>query len=309
MINYKNRNSMNTSRICSLALAALAALSCADEPVGSTGNEGIETTIALSLTAAPELPGLAGTRALEEPVNEGTGPGYIVEDFWLLQFNENGQRLGSPRYYTMPTVTSTTAVAVIIPPAGKIYRCVLLANIHSDAFNTVLGPVITLADLKTVYKRLSKLKDMYNAGGLDPDLLMNGTVDVTSTTTSLTCALYRTVAKLTLTLNNTATSGVTITSVQLRNVPDRLFYVDRLLDGDAPPSPSPAQSDVFDLPVDTLDLAPGDAVETLRYYLPRNRQGTTGASTEAGKNVGAPGRATYVEIMAVTAGAIEDGGG
>jgi uncharacterized protein (TIGR02145 family) len=50
-------------------------------------------------------------------------------------------------------------------------------------------------------------------------------------------------------------------------------------------------------------------MKTLRYYLPRNRQGTTGASTEAGKNVGAPGRATYIEIMAVTTGAIEDGGG
>jgi hypothetical protein len=302
---------MNTSRICSLALAALAALSCADEPADLAGNEGIETTIALSLTAAPETPGLAGSRALPDPleVNEGTGPGYVVEDFWLLQFDQDGYRLGAPRYYLMPSMASSTAVAVIIPPVGKIYKCVLIANTHSDAFHATLGSVTTLEGLKTVYKRIWNLEDLYNATDDAPDLLMNGTVNVTSSTTSLTCALYRNVAKLTLTLTNDSGSGVTITSVQLRNVPDRLFYADRLLDGAATPSPSPAQSGLFDLPVDEFELAPDAPVKTLRYYLPRNRQGTTGTSTEAQKNLLAPGRATYIEIMAVTAGAIEDGGG
>ncbi|MDR2130652.1 MAG: DUF4906 domain-containing protein [Odoribacteraceae bacterium] len=303
---------MNISRICSLALVALAALSCADEPVGSTGNEGLETTIALSLAAVPEeAPGLAGTRALPDPleVEEGTAPGYIVKDFWMLQFNENGVRIGAPRYYTMPALTSTTAVAVVLPPANTTYQCVLIANTHSESLGTTLGAVTTLAGLATVHERLHGLADLYNPADTPPDLLMNGTVNVTSSTTSLECTLYRNVAKLTLTINNTAASGVTITSARLRNVPNRLFYADRLLDGATPPSPTPAQSGVFDLPVDTLDLAPGAAVETLRYYLPRNRQGTTGASTEAGKNVDAPARATYVEIMAVTAGAIEDGGG
>ncbi|MDR2130224.1 MAG: hypothetical protein LBP56_03500, partial [Odoribacteraceae bacterium] len=114
MINYKHKNSMNTSRICSLALAALAALSCADEPVGSTGNEGIETTIALSLGAVPETPGLAGSRALPDPLEVDEGTGTVVKDFWLLQFNENGQRVGAPRYYLMPA-SNPTAVAVIKP--------------------------------------------------------------------------------------------------------------------------------------------------------------------------------------------------
>jgi uncharacterized protein (TIGR02145 family) len=271
--------------------------------VGSTGNEGREATIALSLTAVPEeAPGLAGSRALPDPldVDEGTGNSYIVKDFWLLQFNENGQRVGSPRYYLMTTMSSTTAVAVLLPPVNETYQCVLIANTHSDALANALGSVTTLAELKTVYKRIWSLDDLYNADGSASDLFMNGTVDVTSATTALTCALYRNVAKLTLTLNNTATSGMTITSVRLRNVPDRLFYFDRLFDGAAPPSPSAAQSGVLDLPADEFDLFPGSAVKTLRYYLPRNRQGTTGASTEAGKNVGAPGRATYIEIMAET---------
>ncbi|MDR2131198.1 MAG: DUF4906 domain-containing protein, partial [Odoribacteraceae bacterium] len=192
---------------------------------------------------------------------------------------------------------------------GEIYKCVVLANTHSDALADALGSVTTLAELKTVYKRVLRAGDMYNSMDASPDLFMNGTVNVTSATTSLTCALYRNVAKLTLTITNHALSGVTITSVQLRNVPDHLFYADQLFNGDATPSPSAAQSGVIDLPVDALELAPGALVKTLRYYLPRNRQGTTGASTEAGKNVGAPGRATYIEIMAVTAGAIEDGGG
>jgi uncharacterized protein (TIGR02145 family) len=293
---------MNTSRICTLALAALAALSCADEPVDSTSNEGIETTIPLSLTTAPELPGLAGTRALPDPLNvdEGTTAGYLVKDFWLLQFDQNGDQVGAPRYYLMTTMSSTTAVAVLLPPAGKTYKCVLLANTHSDAFDITLRAVTTLTDLKAVYKSIGGLGDMYNADrSVDPDLFMNGTVDVTSTTTSLTCALYRNVAKFTLTLNNTATSGVTIISARVRNVPDRLFYADQLLNDDATPSPADDQSKVFDLPVDEFVLAPGAPVNTLRYYLPRNRQGTTGTSAEAQKNLHASLRATYVEIMAV----------
>ncbi|MDR2130120.1 MAG: DUF4906 domain-containing protein, partial [Odoribacteraceae bacterium] len=290
---------MNTLRNFLPALAALAALSCADEPVDPTGNEGIETTIALSLTAVPETPGLAGTRALPDSpvVDEGTDPDYIVKDFWLIQFDENGLRIGAPRYYLMPTLTSTTAVAVIKPTSGT-YKCVLLANTHSEAFGLVLGPIKTLAELKTVYKKIGGLGDMYNAGGLVPDLFMNGTVDIDNGTTALTCALYRNVAKLTLTINNTAASGVTITSVQLRDVSARIFYVDQLFNDDATPSPSSTQSGVLDLPVDAFELAPGDPVKTLCYYLPRNRRGTTGTSTEAQKNLHAPGRATYIEIMA-----------
>ncbi|MDR2129574.1 MAG: DUF4906 domain-containing protein [Odoribacteraceae bacterium] len=291
---------MNTSRICSLALAALAILSCADEPLDPTGNEERETTIALSLTAAPEIPGMSGTRALpaEGTVEEGITAGYIVKDFWLLQFDERGYRVGPPRYYTMPTTGSTTAVAVIKPTSGR-YKCVLLANTHSNALGTALGPINSLDDLKTIHKRIWRLEDMYNAGGLAPDLFMNGTVDVTSDTKTLTCALYRNVAKLTLTLTNNSGSGVTIASVQLRNVPDRLFYADRLFDGAAPPSPSPAQSGAIDLPVEPCAVA-ANSSKTLRYYLPRNCQGTTGTSTEAQKNMYAPGRATYIEIMAVT---------
>ncbi|MDR2131300.1 MAG: DUF4906 domain-containing protein [Odoribacteraceae bacterium] len=297
---------MNTSRNILLALATCAALSCADEPLDPTGNEGHETTITLSLTAAPEAPGLADTRALPDSpvVNEGTGPGYRVKDFWLLQFDQDGYRIGSLRYYLMPSTESTTAVAVVLPPAGETYKCVLLANTHADAFDVTLGAVTTLADLETVHKRIRNLEDMYNATDAAPDLFMNGTVDVTSATTALICTLYRNVAKLTLTLTNDSGSGVTITSVQLRNVPDHLFYADRLFDGVAPPSPSAAQSGLFDLPADELDLASGEPVKTLRYYLPRNRQGTTGTSTEALKNTRAPDRATFIEILAVDDGGV-----
>ncbi|MDR2130260.1 MAG: DUF4906 domain-containing protein, partial [Odoribacteraceae bacterium] len=293
---------MNTSRIYSLALVALAALSCADEPAELAGNEGREATIALSLTAVPEeAPGLAGSRALPDPlnVNEGTAPLYVVKDFWLMQFGQDGIRIGTPRYYTMPTTSSTTAVAVVLPPDGQIYKCVLLANTHADAFDITLRAVTTLEGLKTVYKRIRGLEDMYNSGDAAPDLFMNGTIDIDSDTETLTCALYRNVAKLTLEITNSAASGVTITSARLRNVPDRLFYADQLFNGDATPSPSAAQSGLFDLPVDEFELAPGEPVKTLRYYLPRNRQGITGTSAEDQKNLYAPGRATFIEITAV----------
>ncbi|MDR2131566.1 MAG: DUF4906 domain-containing protein, partial [Odoribacteraceae bacterium] len=136
----------------------------------------------------------------------------------------------------------------------------------------------------------------YNAGNGD-DLLMSGFIDLTggSVPGSLACDLYRNVAKLTLQLINDAGSGLTINSVQLCNVPDRLSYADRLLTTAASPG-----AGFFNLtPVDDkppLPLSPGNNC-TLLYYLPRNRQGITEATEPTQKNVDVPDNATYVQVM------------
>ncbi|MDR2129873.1 MAG: DUF4906 domain-containing protein [Odoribacteraceae bacterium] len=295
---------MNTSRVYLLALATCAVAACAEGPAGrpDAGGEGREALVTLSINAVPETPGTTGTRAIIDPVEEGTAPGYKVTDFWVLQYTgtaDNAILATAPRYYTMSDfiTVNNNLLALILPPAGQTYRCVLVANTHDAALDAgALKNASTLGALKNVSLLVRRLEDTYNDGYGD-DLLMSGFIDLVggSVPGSLACDLYRDVAKLTLTLVNEATSGVTINSVQLCNVPDRFSYADRLLTTAASPG-----AFFFNLtPVDDkppLPLSPGNTC-TLKYYLPRNRQGTTAATVPTQKNVNAPSNATYVQVM------------
>lgn len=294
---------IHTLRNCVLALSVLLAASCTDESVESHPvEEGQEAMVGLSISAAPESRGMLGTRAIdEETVDEGTGTDYKILDFWLLEYNQNGLLIGSPRYYVMSELGEEIYLPIIRPAeAGTEYRCVLLANTHSPAFSVTLAGATTLDKLKTIYKNIRNLSDMYNPGnGVGTgDLFMSGEVPVHHDTEKLDCQLYRNVAKLTLKLTNAAESGVKIVSVQLRNVPDRLFYADRLYEDAPAPSPTLEESGFLDLPVEECVLDPGSAEKTLVYYLPRNCRGTNGADLESQKNVEAPNYATFLEIMA-----------
>ncbi|MDR2131471.1 MAG: fibrobacter succinogenes major paralogous domain-containing protein [Odoribacteraceae bacterium] len=299
---------MNTSRVYLLALATCAVAACAEGPVGrpDTGGEGREARVTLSINAVPEAPGTSDTRAVTDAVEEGTGPGYKVTDFWVLQFTgttDDAMLATAPRYYTMSEFeTNGSVISVILPPGGKTYRYVLLANTHNATLDDGgLRNVATLGALKNVSLPIQKVEDMYNDGNGD-DLLMNGFIDVIggSVPGSLACDLYRNVAKFTLQLINSPGSGVTITSVQLCNVPDRLSYADQLLT-----TVSPRAGFINLLPVDTFDppLEPNPSEQPtlarlLHYYLPRNCQGINpGVEQPHQKNLDAPTQATYVQIM------------
>ncbi|MDR2131262.1 MAG: DUF4906 domain-containing protein [Odoribacteraceae bacterium] len=294
---------MNTSRNYLLALATCAVASCAEGPVGypDAGGEGREALVTLSINAVLESPGTTGTRALPDPnpVNEGTAPDYKVTDFWVLQFTgttDDAILATAPRYYkTSEFESNGSVISVILPPASKTYRCVLLANTHNAAFDAGgLRDVATLGNLKNVSLPVQQVEDMYNKGNGN-DLLMNGYIDINSGTTTLPCDLYRNVARFTLKIVNSPGSGVYINSVQLCNVPDRLSYADQLLTTVSP------RANFIDLsPVDVLSpaLAPGDASQTLHYYLPRNCQGINpDVEQPHQKNQGAPANATYVQVI------------
>jgi uncharacterized protein (TIGR02145 family) len=295
MIKHKNKNNMNTTRNYLLALAALAVASCGDEQIPGTGNEGHEATITLSISAAPEVAGMTGTRAITETIEEGTGSTYKIADFWLLQYNENGNQIGRIQHFVMDGVSSSMAIAVILPPVGRIYTCVVIANTHSDNLIATLGNVATLEEVKNAYKNIRRLEDLYDCGD-DHDLVMNGAVELITTTTALDCQLYRNVAKLTLEITNAANSGLKINSVQLCNVPDRLYHADQLRASNPPVTVT--QPGVFNFPLDACVVNAGDNMKSISYFLPRNCKGTNTASTEAGKNRNIPAGATYVEIQA-----------
>ncbi len=289
---------MKTLRTCFLGLTVLAAVSCAQDPLDSqtVTEQGREALVGLSLRAVPQSAGMPGSRAVTEEIEEGTDAAYKVSDFWLLEYNDRGLMIGSPHYYVMSEFTDGTAVPIILPPAGSEYTCVVLANTHADGFSATLGEATTLDKLKTFCKNIRTQEDTYNAG--TRDLLMNCVVPVTSNTTTLDCQLYRNIAKLTLRLTNREGSDVQINSVQLRNVPDRQFYADRLY-ADAPaPSPAAAEAGFIDWDVEECAIAAGEPTKELVFYLPRNCRGVTGSVLESQKNVDAPFYATFLEIMA-----------
>lgn len=252
--------------------------------------------VGVSLRAVPESNGMPSSRAITDDIEEGTAPDYEVTDFWLLEYNDRGLMIGSPRYYVMSEFSDGMAVPIILPPAGTEYKCVVLANTHSEGFSATLGNATTLEKLKVLCKNIRTQQDMYNAG--TNDLLMNCVVPVTSATSALDCQLYRNIAKLTLRLTNKEGSNVQINSVQLRNVPDRQFYVDQLYADASAPSPTAAEAGFIDWEVEDCQIAAGEPMKTLVFYLPRNCRGENGSSLESQKNVDAPVYATFLEIMA-----------
>ena len=289
---------MNTLRTCFLCLTLFAAASCTQDPLDpqTITDQGREAMVGVSLRAVPESNGMPSSRAITDDIEEGTAPDYEVTDFWLLEYNDRGLMIGSPRYYVMSEFSDGMAVPIILPPAGTEYKCVVLANTHSEGFSATLGNATTLEKLKVLCKNIRTQQDMYNAG--TNDLLMNCVVPVTSATSALDCQLYRNIAKLTLRLTNKEGSNVQINSVQLRNVPDRQFYVDQLYADASAPSPTAAEAGFIDWEVEDCQIAAGEPMKTLVFYLPRNCRGENGSSLESQKNVDAPVYATFLEIMA-----------
>ena len=313
---------MKTLRICFLGCTILAAASCVKDPIPQEiTDQGREAIVSLSLRAVPENTGMTGKRAVTfgaaeaeetattraidpDEMEEGTGSDYKVTDFWLLQYNHNGSQIGSARYYRMDEFDGgNLSVPVILPAeSGITYRCVIIANTHSEGFGITLGQATTLDKLKALCQSVLNQESLSNetASG-KRDLLMNCVVDITSATTQLDCDLYRNVAKLTLNLTNKAGSNVNIRSVQLCNVPNRLFYADQLYKDDPMPSPSAQECGFINMEAETCELICEEATDvtrTLVYYLPRNRRGESGSDRAEDKNRNVPEYSTFVEIMA-----------
>lgn len=293
---------MNILRTFLPALAVLLVTACAKELElqEKTTNEGRETMVTLSLRTVQEEAGTPETRAVNpDDIEEGTADTYKVKDFWLLQYNQNGEQIGSARYYEMEELEERSLLPVILPTQdGVKYQCVIIANTHSEGFITTLAEATTLDKLKALVRSIHRQEDLSNeiAGG-NRDLLMNGVTEVTNQTQELSCNLYRNVAKLTLRLTNKKGSKVKITSVQLRNVPDRIYYAEQLYNSDVAPSPTTKESKFIDMILEDCKVSE-DETKELIYYLPRNRRGERGATRPEDKNKNVPEYATFVEIMA-----------
>ena len=301
---------MKTLRICLLGLASLAVASCTKDPdmCRDAAGGGREAMVSLRFDVAPETPGMASSKAVTDEVNEGTDANYKVKDFWLLEYDHQGNKIMEPRYYVMADLDTDFHLPIVLPLTSDLtYTCVVIANTHADALGATLSQATTLDKLKTVSGSVEALNQVYGtAPDGSYDLPMSCTVDVTRSMTALSCTLYRNVAKLTLKLKNKANSGMKITSVQWRNVPNKMFYADRLYDGTSGVVPSADMSGFVSWERESVSLESdaSDVTSDLVYYLPRNCRGTkTTSSGDASlKNIDAPQYATCLDIMAVNNG-------
>lgn len=263
-----------------MMLAAFLTLGCEREQLV----EGGEMSLILHLDHSQEIPAGEWTKADSEP----EAANYLVEDFWLFEYNSNGMLVGKPCYYE--NASAGVEVTVFRPSSGE-YRCYVIADTHDPYFLLNIDDYSTETALKHASRSIASSGDVV--------VMMSGMFKVgPSAGQSLSCTLKRNVAKLTLDLSNAEGSGLVLNTVQLKNVCDHLFYADAMYDGAPAPSPSESETGFTNLEVETVDIPAGGAT-LLTYYLPRNMRGTHGtAQNTADKNVSAPTTATYLEIIA-----------
>ena len=237
---------------------------------------------------------------MPDNTDEGEDVNYKRGDFWLFEYKDDGKIAGSPRFFEVGAEDDLGKIPVpgIMPPSGKKYKCIIIANTHDENFTSTLTDFSTYSAFQKEFEVIRQYTDMCQVNGSTHDLLMNGHVDVTATSREINCVLYRNVAKLSLTLTNAASSGITLNSIQIRNVSDHLFYFDQGYSGNAVPCPTNEQSGFTDLPKINITAGNSGSSHEYTFYLPRNMRGTNLSLDKEGKNINAPENATYVEILA-----------
>lgn len=276
-----------------MVLSVCCLWGCAEEFAVDTP---VEKEIVLSLSAAPLSQLSPDSKSVGENIDEGLGVAYVISDFWIFQYNNKGSLIGTPSYYRTKGAASQP-VSILLPsePGDQNgYTTVFLANTHNNSLDTRIE-YSTLAALKESCEIVASSSELYQVGY--NDLMMNGSVLVTADTESIECPLFRNVARVDLKITNAESSGITITSVQLKNVSNKLYYVDHLYSG-LPDFPNTSSVTFVDFEKDDLNVAPGQN-HSLKYYLPRNMRGNSCADSEYGKNSSAPTYSTYIEVMAV----------
>ncbi len=284
-----------------LVFCAVAVWACAEEievPAGGSG-EYRTAKVSLDLSVLSEevgySDGLGATKADGEPdggsgAGGATEPEIVVEKFWFVQYDNEGNIMGDPVYYT-----SSDEVVVFLPDddtkpcEGIIVAMTSEAGIADDFFEgKVCSTKAELLDLS--YGLTSEQAAAEPEGGF----YVYGNLEITTTTADssdpVECLLKRNVARLKVKVNHLCpVPSFRIQSIYVHNVPKEYHYV------------------VGDEPVEyvSYDVSPEVALEKdgsheFTLYIPQNLQDAVGdisGATEMTKNEFAPGRATYIEII------------
>ncbi len=245
------------------------------------------------------------TKSIQNIPDEGTAQDYHVKDYWLIQYNANGEYIENSAKYVEASDNTQNRTGALLPKEGEIYYCLFIANTHNPNFFTQMAEYIgTLNSMTQFYKNIASLDDTYNK--TEGDLIMSGIAELKSGASELICKLYRNIAKLTVTIKNAEESGLTIKSINIKNIPGGTLYADVLLKK-APlpginvltaPYPNSHTVEFIDYQMDNLNITSGNS-DSFVWYLPRNIRGIEDNVENAyQKNEHAPELATYIEIFA-----------
>lgn len=280
--------------------ATILAPSCADDYIIGDDHctTGHETMV--SITLDPMAYSDLGSRSVSpDLVDEGNGSNNSISDLWLVEFDNKGKQIGSPRYFNDPS--SMTAVSVIIPESdGVEYTLVAIANTGDDLLLSRLAACTEIADLwKLSYDFFDETYGYTKQENSEKGrLVMNGVQKLNSKTSEIKITMLRNVAKISVDITCKGTSGVNLKKVRLCKVPVKIGYVDQLV-GEAGASMA-YNATTINLPFDEWmpESANGDSKMSLLYYVPRNMQGESDSDNPYNKGKYAPAAATYLEIIA-----------
>jgi uncharacterized protein (TIGR02145 family) len=306
--------------IISLCVAfALASCTEYEQDVNTPVTPGEVAEVQLDWSVSDLVAGDALTRTI--PSDMGTGATYddarpMVRNMWIIQFDgatTASKMIGAPRFLAtadLPEVSNNnyplTVSVPLVQTSGAAYT-LFVANIREgNSYNWNLTTESTFADVVSRVKTLQNDAGSYEDFQPGKTLLMSA---VTSTKveigTPLTPVFSRGVARVTLnvTLSN---SDVTITSVRMRGVSNRIVYADAALAGNGVTGTTiyPVDAALIDYAAVTTGLPTNGQTKTFSWYVPRNQQGVVAASSASkDKTAYAPRNATYFEITATKGGA------
>ncbi len=321
----------------------LALTGCADELLYSLSDEcddpGREVMMPLSLDVEEMVTLNAVTRSEEEgdddfyPTVEAPDPKISedetrLHDFWIIQYNDKGHRVGMPYYqeYSGKEGEKRPVIPILIPTqAGKKFTTVVIANTGNPSlFNDENSA--TVRNVKDVHKPMKNADDVWSIIDGERHLPMSGKVDVDINTLSLSAHLRPNVAKLHMyfklmkTTDGEGDAGGgnswdrkrKTRALNWGNVPD-MPYADILYDSDNyndddhrfPSSVNTANLNLFPITTDkeklnevvgyALDMS--DKPATIDVYLPRNTQGINQNTDPYLKATYATENALFLEIV------------
>lgn len=284
-------------------LAVLALAACTREDFASTSaskGELIETTLSLSAASVQVIgtsvntdgtPSAPQTRTAEKPGELETR----VSDVWVFQFDNLGNQLTSPTYYTIQMDGSKLLPISMMLHACEDSQILVLANTHDAAWgNDKLS--LSLAELGNQVFRFTSEQEVYQSGkqtllmaSLHKQTIAPGKENV------LDIKLKSLFAKIKFkyTLAETIKGKLHITNMRLFNIPDRVRLGNVFADGT---DKYPADGDFVS--IHTTYSAPSQPEEGNDYtwYIPQNLQGTVNNDDPKMKNEYAPANAFYIRL-------------
>jgi len=224
----------------------------------------------------------------------------LVSDIWVIQFN--GTTNSSTKVYTKYINITTSTLGLNLAASSTTNRVVIIANTHNSGFD--FSTVTTYQNLLDKMASITNEYDSYG-GTSNLGIVMSGFTDIVVnnvvSSTPINFTLTRSVAKVVLNLNLTASSGLIIDSIVMCDVPNQFNIADTLKalhNAISVPYPVHSSTNYKTFAVNTNLPMAGGATQTFQWYVPRNMKGTNSGTAVTNKNTNAPNGASYIRIYA-----------